>query len=403
MFSKPLGKLLLGIGLLIALSGCVQVFENEKKEEQPKTSQVTQTALTGEPVVIGALLELSGEGSAYGLPAQRVFEIALKDINNAGGVNGRPLKLEYEDGGCEATLANKAINNLVNLKKVKVVVGALCSSEVLTAAPVVEQNKVVLLSTGASSPKITEAGDFIFRNYPSDKSQGEVLAEYAKAKGYKKVGMVVEEQPYTEGIADTFSAIFKQLGKGTTVVEKFAKDASDFRTQITKLQAAKVDVFFVDTQAPAKADILVKQLKEAGVKGPLILNDVAISSNKEVVEKYKDYLEGSVGAEVPYDKNHPYLPKLKEAYKALADGKEIPYLSYMSPTYDALFIIREAVEKVGEDPVKIKDYLYTVKGRKGLAGTLSFDKNGDPTAEYRHSLRVVKAGAVEDLAMPEKK
>lgn len=383
-------KLLLGLGVAVVFAGCAQVFDEEAKEEGAVTEP------KGEPVTIGVMLPLSGEGAAYGLPGQRVLQIAAKDINAAGGIGGRPVNLEFDDGGCDSDPANKAINSLISVKKVKVVIGGFCSSETLAAAPVVEQNKVVLLSPGSSSPKITTAGDFVFRNYPSDSAQGQLFAEYASKKGYKKVGLLVEEQPYTEGIADAFSGSYKALG-GESVVEKFAKDASDFRTQITKLQAAGVDLYFVDMQAPTKADIIVKQLFEAGVKGPIFLNDVAIGSVEEVVKKHAGYLEGSIGAEVPYDKAHPDLPKLQAAYKAMANGEELPYLSYMTPTYDSLWIIKEAIEKVGEDAVKIKDYLYTVKGRKGLAGTLSFDENGDPSKDYRHVLRVVKNGAVEDL------
>lgn len=380
-----LWKIILGLGLVALLAGCIQVFEDEKTDETVKE----------ESIVIGALLPLSGEAATYGLPAQKVLQIAQKNINDAGGISGKKIELAFEDGSCSSDMANKAINNLVSVKKVGVVIGGFCSSETLAAAPVVEQNKVVILSPASSSPKITTAGDFVFRNYPSDNAQGEVLAGYAAKKGYKKVGILVEEQPYTEGIADTFSAAFSKTD-GTTVVEKFATDASDFRTQITKLQAEKVDVFFVDMQAPPKAGIIVKQLIEAGAKGPYILNDVAIGSMEEVIKPYTKDIEGSVGAEVPYDKENPQLPKLQESYKALANGQDLPYLPYMTPTYDTLFIIKEAIEKVGYDSVKIKDYLYTVKGRKGLAGTLSFDANGDPGTEYRHSLKIVKNGVVED-------
>ncbi|MEK7524251.1 MAG: ABC transporter substrate-binding protein [Patescibacteria group bacterium] len=387
MVRKSSLKLLLGVGLIAILAGCASVYEDGQKSD----TGTSTTPTAGEPIVIGALLPLSGSEVALGLPMQRVLQVAAKKINDAGGINGRMIKLEFDDGACASDAANKAINNLVSIKKVKVVIGGACSSETLAAAPVVEANKVVLLSPAASSPKITTAGDFIFRNYPSDSAQGQILAEYANKKGFKKVGMIVEEQPYTEGIADAFSAAFEKLG-GKVVTEKYAQNASDFRTQITKLQAASVDMFFVDTQAPDKAGIVVKQLVEAGVKAPYLLNDVAIGAMDEVVKTGN--VEGSVGAEVPYDKTYPDLAKLQESYKALSDGKEMPYMSYMAPTYDSLFIIKEAIEKVGEDPVKIKDYLYTVKGRKGLAGTLSFDSNGDPTSDYRHELKMVKDKAV---------
>lgn len=386
MFTKYGVKFLILGGLVLALSGCFQ-----------DTEEGQTTGTSTEPIVIGALLPLSGEGATYGLPAQRVLNIAMNDINNSGGVNGRQIKLEFEDGGCGADMANKAINSLVSIKKVKVVIGGFCSSETLTAAPVVEQNRVLLLSPASSSPKITTAGDFVFRNYPSDNAQGEALADYANSRGYKKVGMIVEEQPYTEGIADTFQTAFQRLnGTGTVVIEKYTPDASDFRTQITKLQAANVDVFFVDTQTPVKAGLIVKQLQEAGVSGPFILNDVAFGATKEVVEAFKDYVEGSVGAEVPYNRGNPAITTLQAAYKLLAGGEELPYMTYMASTYDSLFIIKEAIASVGDDPVKIKDYLYTVKNRVGLAGVLSFDSNGDPGPEYRHALRIIRNGVAED-------
>lgn len=386
MVIKPFGKILLFGALTLALAGCVQVTDEEGGEN---------TGATGEPVVVGALLPLSGEGAAYGLPAQRVLQIAMADVNAAGGIGGRPIKLEFDDGGCDSAPANRATENLVSIKKVKVIIGGFCSSETLAAAPIVEKNKVVLLSPASSSPKITPAGDYIFRNYPSDNAQGGALADYAAKKGYKKVGMLVEEQPYTEGIADAFSGAFSKNG-GVTVVEKFANEASDFRTQITKLQAAKVDAYFVDPQAPATAGLLVKQLVEAGVKGPFFLNDVAIGSTEEVVKKYATDLEGAVGAEVPYDMANPAVAKLKEDYKKLANGEELPYITYMATTYDSLWIVKEALEKEGEDGEKLKNYLYAVKGRKGLSGTLSFDENGDPSADFRHALRMVKNGAVEN-------
>ncbi|MBI2453739.1 ABC transporter substrate-binding protein [Candidatus Peregrinibacteria bacterium] len=395
MFSQRLYRVLLLLGLLAALTGCAEIYDGSGGSAGTSSAKASVKELKGEPVKIGVLLPLSGEGASYGIPAQRVDQIATKIINEQGGIGGRPLELVFEDGKCDSTEANKAIGALVSVRQVKFVHGGFCSSETLAAAPIAEENKVILISSASSNPKISQAGDFIFRNYPSDSAQGQALADYAKKKGYKAVGIITEEQPYTEGIADAFTGVFTQSG-GKVQVEKYASNASDFRTQITKLQVFKAEAFFVNPQTPAKADLVVKQLIEAGVKGPYILNDVALGATKEVIEKYKAAVEGSVGAEVPYDKNHPELVKLKEEYKKLSNGEEVPYLSYMAPTYDALFILKEAIEKEGDDPVKVKNYLYTVKGRKGLAGTLSFDANGDPTSDYRHALRMVKNGVVEN-------
>lgn len=384
-----IGKFAAGLGVAVLLAACSHVTE-----EDLNSLKENPNAAKGDPILVGALYPLTGSVSALGIASQRVLQIAEKEINDAGGVGGKPIKLVFGDGACDPNQTDKAINNLVSVQKVKIVIGGFCSSETLTSAPVVEANKVVLLSPGSNNKDITTAGDFVFRNYPSDRAQSEVLAEYTMEKGYKKVGLLVEEQPYTEGIADVYVEIVNKNGV-LTVVEKFPKDASDFRTQITKLQAAQVDVFFIDLQNPDTAGLIVKQLQEAGVKGPFIMNDVAVGATKEVIETYKDYVENSVGAEVPYDMSNPGMEKLKEAYKNKY-GEDLGYLSYMATNYDAVYIVKEALEKVGEDAVKVKDYLYTVKGRKGLAGTLSFDQNGDPTADYRHVLRMIKNGVAVD-------
>lgn len=381
MVKKSNSSILIITGLLLILAGCVQVFEEEKPG-----------AATGESITIGALLPLSGPGAAYGTPVQKVLEIAAKHINDNGGVKGRPIKFEFDDGGCKGEPAKIATENLVNLKKVKFILGGVCSSETLAAAPIAEKNQVVLLSYASSNPEITKAGDFIFRNYPSDTTQGNALAKGAAQKGYKKVGALVEEQPFTEGILDAFVPAFKELG-GETVTEKYPTEGStDFRAQITKLQAASVDVFFLDVQTPEKVDLLLKQLQEAGVKGPFLMNDVALGA-KEVAEKYKDYVEGTFGAEPGYDKTNPDLTYLKDTYKT-ETGADLPYLYVMAPAYDAVHILKEALEVAGEDPMKVKDYLYTVKGRKGLAGELSFDSNGD--SNYQYVPKVLKGGVLQD-------
>jgi branched-chain amino acid transport system substrate-binding protein len=390
MFKRNSSKLaLLGI-LILALSACTPIFEDVSP-----TGTSTAPVTTKDPIQIGVLLPVSSALSSFGNSAKLVLQIAANDINTTGGIAGRQVELIFADSSCDGSLTETAMNDLVTVKKVKVVIGGFCSPETLLAAKIAEQNKVVLLSPTSSSPKITNAGDFVFRNYPSDTAQGEVLGFYANKKGFKKVAILMENQPYSQDIADSFTSVFYKLG-GQVTTEKFEKDATDISAQITKLKEATPDAFFIDAQSATLADIIVTGLKTAEIKGPFIVNDVTLSSQKDIVEKYKDFLEGSVGAEVPYDKNNPAFFKLAQSYKLFSSGQELPSPSYMAPTYDSLFIIKEAIEASGEDPVKIKDYLYTVRGRKGVAGTLSFDVNGDPTSDYKHVLRVVKNGVVEN-------
>lgn len=381
MISKYAVRFFVGLGLTLALAGCAQVYEDTKKE----------TDTSPETYRVGALIPLSGDGASYGIPLQHVAQHAIETINNTGGIKGKKLEFIFEDGGCNPDTANRGIQKLVTVNKVKVVYGGFCSSETLAAAPIVEQNKVVLLSPGSSNPDITTAGDYVFRNYPSDSSQGKVLAEYAVKQGYKKVGVIAEQQPYTLGIQKVFEKEFKASG-GEVFMETYLSDASDFRTQILKLKGEKVDAYLIDPQTPVKAALLFKQMEEASVKGPFILIDVILGDTK-LITQYKDLLEGAVGGEATYDRQHPDMLALQKWYKEQYK-EDLPYLTYMATSYDAVYIIKEAIESAGYDADGVKKYLYGIKDRKGLAGSLTIDENGDPISG--HILRVVKAGAVED-------
>lgn len=382
MFTKKLAKILLAALFITGLIGCAPIFDNGASED------TTAPELTGDPIVIGGLMPLSGPGAASGITAQRVIQIAVKNINNSGGINGSPLQMEFADGRCAEDAAKTAAEDLINLKGVKVIIGGLCGAETLAAVQVAEKNKVILFSFASSNQNITSAGDFIFRNYPSDATQGSALATYATSKEYKKVGVLAEETSFTQGIIEAFKAGFS----GETAIENFAADTEDFSGQITKLKEATVDTVFIAVENPDKVEKLLAALESAEIARPFLMNDTAISAAQKLTETYGDYLEGTVGVEPTYDKENENLANLQKDYEAVYE-EELPYLYITAPAYDAVYIIKEALETAGEDAIKIKDYLYTIKGRKGLAGELSFDENGD--SNYSYVTVIMRGGTLE--------
>ncbi|HLG25881.1 MAG TPA: ABC transporter substrate-binding protein, partial [Candidatus Gracilibacteria bacterium] len=294
-----LGITILGATLAFALTGCAEeeIPTQEGSSSQESTAVVTEeTAMEeGDTVTIGGILPLTGEGAAYGDPMQKVAQIALDKVNAAGGVNGKKLSVIWEDGKCNGADAANAANKLINVDKVKVIYGGFCSSETLAIAPIAEKAGVVVLSPGSSSPDITNAGDFIFRNYPSDASQGKVLAEYVNSKGLKKVAILSEQNDYTLGIQKVFEEKFKELG-GTVEVQTYLPQDSDFRTPLVKLKAGTPDALFINPQTPAKADLAFKQVEELQWDVQLIGNDV-VAGYQDLISKYKDLVDGMIVAE----------------------------------------------------------------------------------------------------------
>ncbi len=381
---KTLFKAIIGIVLLIAfaviVTGCFRTGDlYTKKEEEP---------LAQGPLKVGVILPLTGNAASYGIPMRHVAEIALSKVNAQGGVSGRPLEFIWEDGKCEGPTAAAAAQKLIDIDKVRVILGGFCSSETLAIAPIAEQAKVIVFSSGSSSPDITNSGDYIFRNYPSDASQGVILGTLASQMGLKKAGLLTEQNDYTVGISTVFRSTFEASG-GTVVEETFLPEDKDFRTQILKLKSENVDMIFINPQTPVLADQILRQMQEQNITLTLFANDVVLGW-QEGITRYKDYVEGMIGAQISYVKDHPEFIALVDEYKNRTGEAEIAYPTYSATTYDAVMILAEALRTVGEDPGMIKNYLYGIKDRDGVSGSLTIDKNGDP--ETGHRAEIVRGG-----------
>jgi branched-chain amino acid transport system substrate-binding protein len=334
-------------------------------------------------ITIGAIAPLTGDASAYGIEMQRVAELARADINEAWAEEGMELVIQWEDGVCNGSDTSSAAQKLVDIDKVEVILGGLCSSETLAAAPITEAAGVILFSYASSSPEVTNAGDYVYRNWPSDSYQSVILADIAEEMGYETVGFISEVHDYSLGISSAFTENFD----GTVIEETFLPEATDFKTEITKLQSESPDIYFVNAQTPVKGEVILKQMKELGIEGPFLIND-GTGTNVDLLETYADYLEGSYTAAV--DVTSDEAIQMQTQYEEMF-GESMNYLAYDSATYDAVWILANAIAEVGNDADAIKAYLDELE-YTGMMGTYSFDENGDPTSG--HSLGMIEGGAL---------
>ncbi len=338
--------------MLFAFAGCAPMSETD--------------------ITIGSIGPLTGDGASYGIELQRVAEIALADVNVAWAEKGMSLDIQWEDGGCNGKDSSTAAQKLVDIDQVQVILGGFCSSETLSAAAITDPAGVILFSSGSSSPDVTTAGDYVFRDWPSDAFQAIKLAEIATELGYETVALITEQQDYTFGISQAFQENFT----GTVIEETYIMDDTDFKTQITKLSGQSPDAYFINPQTPIKADVILKQMSELGIEGPFLLNDVAGTST-DILTGHADYLEGSFTATLNIDTESAELTDLKARYLE-SYGEEIAYLGYQATTYDAVWILANAIEAVGNDAEAVKAYLYDMPTYEGFSGSISFDANGDP-------------------------
>ncbi|MES2134783.1 MAG: ABC transporter substrate-binding protein [Patescibacteria group bacterium] len=340
------------------------------------------------PIKVGVIVPLTGDAAVYGEPGRNITQLAVDEINAAGGINGREMELIVEDGKCNGQDAASATQKLVNVDKVQVIIGAFCSGESLAAVPVAASGKVAMISPGSSSPKLTDVSPYFVRNYPSDATQGSVLANIAYTdKGYKKIAFIQEQTDYAAGVYTAFSNVFSGLG-GTVTNEAFPTETSDFRSIISKVKGQNPDAVFIDTQTPAVTGRILAQMEQLGWKPKLFVSDI-LPGDTKTVEAHKAILEGTLAAEVGVDPSNPKFAALLVAYKAKY-GVELPFQSYAQTEYDSVYLVRDAILAVGNDGTKVAAWLHTVKDWQGAAGSVTIGTNGDPVAGHRPE--VIMAG-----------
>ncbi len=341
---------------------------------------------------IGVLLPLSGDAAIYGEPAKNVYQLAVEEINSQGGVNGKKLELIIEDDKCSGKDGASAAQKLINVDKVQILLGSLCSSVTIPVVTIAQQNKVLFFSPGATSPELTGISPYFFRNVASDDSQGQVDAEIAYRKGFRKVAFIVEQKDYPLGIYGAFKKRFEALG-GEVIKEEFPVDSTDFRSQLIKLKNQNPDVLFIDPQAPPAGERIIKQVEELAWKPQLFITETEAGDQK-FLQDHKDFLEGSLGSQFVLDLTNPKSKHLLEDYKQKY-GVELAYQSYGHTEYDSIYLLKFGIQQVGYNGEKLAAWSRTIKNWPGASGSITVNSAGDREGGY--TPQIVKNGLIQNF------
>lgn len=374
---RKTSALLGGIALLLlAGAGCSQVASNQAPAE-PSTTQAPAPAA---PTVtkIGVMLPLTGDAASYGESVKKGVEMAKNDLLTSAD----NVELIYEDSKCDGKEAANAINKLVSVDSVVAVVGELCSGATLAAAPVAEQNYVVMVSPASTAPTVSPAGGYIFRTIPSDALQGAFGAKLVAQKGFTKLAVLYGNEDYGVGFNKVLGEEFPKTGGTVVAAEAFEKGSVDLRTQITKIKAAKPDAIYIISNSPDSAAAALKQLKEQGLKVALFGSEGL--KNADIVKGAKGAAEGMTLTTVSAGTSD-FLSKHQAAYKADPGP-------FAAQGYDALKAIALAVKSGATTGEAIRNYLSTEEF-DGASGHIKFDGNGDVAGNY--DVFVVKGNKFE--------
>ena len=368
--------------------------------QAPATAEPAQPADTPvpadpeNPFVIGVMESITGPGETYGNVAVQAKQLAVDEINAAGGINGRELKLIVEDSKCAAQDAITAYNKLTDVDGVKIILGTSCSGAMLGAAPLAEADGVVLFSGLATNPDIANAGDYIFRTAMSDQQLGIDTGNVMWADGVRTVATITEATDYAEGVRRTSVEQFQKLGGSVVAEERYASDITDFRSQITKLLGASPDAIHIASQSEFTGGTIIKQLDELGYDGPIYSEIVPVGTTAlEIAGDAATGLKAIIADIDPANaKGQEVLANFRERYDYLT----LPW--YLGSAYDDVYIAAECLRQTNDDQDAdgFRDCLYDITWSGAIGDNYSFDDRGEVVGLANLVIEVLPTGERTD-------
>src|SRR5881398_569929 len=220
---------MIAASLSLALLGCPQKGES---------GGGNAASAGGGDILVGEFGSLTGPQATFGQSTHNGIMMAVDEVNAAGGINGRKIKVLTEDDQSKQEEAANAVTKLISQNGVLAVLGEVASSNSLAAAPICQSNKVPMISPSSTNPEVTKKGDYVFRMCFTDDYQGHSMADYvAKQAGVKTAAILTDvKSDYSQGLGHFFEERFTQLGGKIVARASYAKGDSDFRAQLTSVK-----------------------------------------------------------------------------------------------------------------------------------------------------------------------
>jgi branched-chain amino acid transport system substrate-binding protein len=358
--------IMLSVGMI--MTGC-------KTPAPASTAPSGSEAPAAGEIKIGAIMPITGPIALYGTGTVNAIQIAVNEINAAGGINGMQVKLIAEDDEGKSDKSVLAYKKLTSQDKVDVIIGCLTSDCSLAVAPLAQDDKIPMISTSSTNLKVTQAGDYIFRTCYLDPFQGKGCAKLAYEQLGKKTAAIMFDNAndYSIGLADAFEESFKAMGGTITNREAYTKGDTDFSAILTKIKASNPDVLFIPDYYPTVA-LIAPQARTLGMTDVVMMggdgwDEIVSNAGDEVVGSY--YLNHFTA-----DTTDPKGAEFVAKYKAAYNGERPNALAVLG--YDAMEVVAQAIKAAGStDHQMVRDALTKVEG-DFLTGHIKFDENRNP-------------------------
>lgn len=326
-------------------------------------------------IPVGELTSLTGADATFGQNSDHGVQLALEEINAAGGVLGQPLRIIVKDTQSKPGETSTVVRELITRHHVLALIGEIASGRSLEAAPIAQRSGIPMITPSSTSEKVTEVGDHIFRVCFINGFQGKACAKFARKLGAKKAAIITDvSKDYSLGLAKSFREEFLKEGGVITGQQSYSGGDKDFNSQLTAVKADNPDVIFLPayyTEAP----LIIRQARQLGITVPFVGGDGWDSPEFVAV--------GGKAVEGCYFSNHfsnqsndPRVVSFVQSYRKRfqADPDALIALGY-----DSVKILAGAMTRAGStDPAKVTVALAATKDFPGVTGNITLDSHRNP-------------------------
>ena len=371
--------------------------EEEVAEEEPAEDAAVEVlectdeigcveVAPGDPILLASSLVISGPNTELGLDSQHGVELAL---DFRGDLLGHELELQAEDDGCSAEGGQTSATKIVSNPDVVAIIGTSCSGAGVPAAAIISQAGYAMVSPSNTAPALTDPDQAwqpgYLRTAHNDQVQGRAMAEFARNElGVTRAAAIHDGDPYTEGLATSFSDAFEELGGEMVAFEAETPDATNVEPLLTTVAAADPEFIFYPVFIPLGSLITNTAAQVGDLEGVYLAAADGIQS-PSFLENTVDTSEGmyASGPDLSFSNTfytEEFLPAYQEQF-----GTE-PTAPFHAHAFDATNMVLNAIEQVaqvGDDGTlligrqALRDALYATSGYEGVTGTLTCDEFGD--------------------------
>ncbi|MDQ3023799.1 MAG: ABC transporter substrate-binding protein [bacterium] len=388
------------IAFVVLLAACNPVKDKTKVSVDTADGTSIKVDINGDqpPIKLGFNFEMTGDAATFGLSSQKGCEMAIDELNEAGGVLGRQLEGIFEDNANKPADAAKAASKLINQDKVDVLIGCVASSNSIAMSKLAEEAKVPMVSPASTKTTLTLGEDgstkrYTFRTCFTDDFQGEGMADFVAngdIKGKSVVLFYDAESDYSKGIYERIKQVAAE--KGLTIVAEdsyLQKSETDFRSKLSKFKGLKFDALIIPGYYGQVSQI-ANQARELGITQPMVGGDGWDSEDLWKV--------GGKNIEGSYFTNHyssededPAVQGFITKYKERYGGNTPDAMAILA--YDAVKVVADAIQRAGStDKEAVTDALADTSNFEGAAGTITINETHDATKKLV-VLKVAAGGA----------